>query len=291
MKSTSKIVNDFVKKGKSESCPIIDMHGHWGPVRNFYMPGAPIDIVIRTLKRCGVKRVVCAPHIGAFGDPLKSDEQIQDIVNLYPDRFLGYSFINPNLPLRLKIAIENFPKRKGFVGFKLLPDYHLHPINGSGYQTVLEYANENSLIVLVHTWGFSNFDSPLLIGEVAAKYPNIVFLMGHSGFGDWKSSVKVANKYDNIFLELTAVYAAHDFALFPYGSGPAIGGVVSCLSINGVLEYLVDNVGSDRIIFGTDLPWYSPYYILGAILYAHISDQDKHNILHRNAEKLLEKYL
>ena len=35
------------------------------------------------------------------------------------------------------------------------------------------------------------------------------------------------------------------------------------------------------------MPWYSPHYAAGAVLFARIGDDDRHNILHRNAERLL----
>ena len=50
---------------------------------------------------------------------------------------------------------------------------------------------------------------------------------------------------------------------------------------------MVSEAGSGKIVFGTDLPWYSPLYAAGAVLFAGISDDARHDILHRNAERLL----
>ena len=35
----------------------------------------------------------------------------------------------------------------------------------------------------------------------------------------------------------------------------------------------------------------SPYYEIGCVLYSRITDDDRHNILHRNAERLFEAQL
>ena len=51
------------------------------------------------------------------------------------------------------------------------------------------------------------------------------------------------------------------------------------------------NAGSEKIVFGTDMPWYSPHFAAGSVLFAHITDDDRHNILHRNAAKILEKLI
>jgi predicted TIM-barrel fold metal-dependent hydrolase len=42
------------------------------------------------------------------------------------------------------------------------------------------------------------------------------------------------------------------------------------------------------MLFGTDLPWFDPHYTTGCILFARISDDDRHNIFHRNPERILK---
>ena len=110
--------------------------------------------------------------------------------------------------------------------------------------------------------------------------------MGHSGYGDWPASVGVARALPNVYLELTAVYVAHDFAMQPSGSGTPAA-LISCLHVNGILEHFVEQGGSHKIIFGTDMPWYSPHFAAGAVLFARISDDARRDILYRNAERLL----
>ena len=55
-------------------------------------------------------------------------------------------------------------------------------------------------------------------------------------------------------------------------------------SRNAVIEYAVEQVGSERILFGTDT--YAAGFQRGRIDYALISDQDKKNILRDNALRL-----
>ena len=104
-----------------------------------------------------------------------------------------------------------------------------------------------------------------MLGEIAVRYPRAVFLMGHSGYGDWEASVRIAAELSNVYLELTAVYAAHDFAMQPNGSGTPAA-LISCLQVNGILEYMVEQAGSHKIVFGTDMPWYSPHFAAGGAL-------------------------
>ncbi len=41
------------------------------------------------------------------------------------------------------------------------------------------------------------------------------------------------------------------------------------------------------MLYGTDLPWFDEHHAIGSVLAADITDDDVHNILHRNAEALL----
>ena len=149
----------------------------------------------------------------------------------------------------------------------------------------LEYADDRRLLVLVHTWGNSEYDSPLQLESVAARYTHAVFLMGHSGYGDWETSMRVARDLPNVYLELTAVYVAHDFAMDP--AGGSVPTAAGCLQVNGIIEYMVSTAGSKKIVFGTDMPWYSPHYASGAVLFAKIDDDARRDILYGNAEQLL----
>ena len=130
MKNNSDIVLEYMDKGRSEICPVIDMHGHMGPYIGSFMPGAPLDVMRKTLKRYGVRKIVCIPHIGMSTNPDKGNVLIQKIIDQYPEQFLGYCIINPNYPDISRRSVNNFENLRGFIGFKFWPDYHIHPVDG-----------------------------------------------------------------------------------------------------------------------------------------------------------------
>lgn len=284
----SSITHEYVTRGQSTKCPIIDMHGHLGPNVELYLPAAPLDSMRKSLSRAGVRKIICAPHEALMADPQRGNALMQETINRYPEHFLGYWAINPHYPQLIRQLAEQFAAACGFVGLKCLPDYHTYPITGDRYRPAMEYADAHRLLVLVHTWGWSGFDAPEMLAVVAERYPGATFLMGHAGFGDWENSIAIARELPNVYLELTAVYAAHDFGNQPGGSGTPIP-FLSCLHVNGIIEEMVAGATAEKIVFGTDLPWYSPHFAAGAVLFAHITDDDRHAILHRNAERLLGK--
>ena len=287
--NSSVIAREYVEKGRSKSCPIIDLHGHFGPLPAGYLPVNPAEKMLRILKRAGVEKIACSAHEAILADHEFGNREMQAAINRYPKLLLGYWVVNPNHRNSWKKAALDFEKTRGFVGFKFGPDYHTYPLTGNNFQPALEYADSRKLLVLVHTWGGSRFNSPQLVEKTAGRYPGAAFLMGHSGYGDWETSVRIARNLPNVYLELTAVYAAHDFSVFPYGSGTPVA-LGSCLQVNGVIEFMVEKAGSKKIVFGTDLPWYSPYYAAGAVLFARLDDEARRDILYRNAKRLLSNF-
>jgi predicted TIM-barrel fold metal-dependent hydrolase len=66
-------------------------------------------------------------------------------------------------------------------------------------------------------------------------------------------------------------------------------------SIYGDWEYarrvvkLVEMVGSERLLYGTDLPWFDEFQGIGGVLSAKITEDDMRNILYRNVERIFGK--
>ena len=264
MRNPSALAKEFMKFGKAASCPVIDMHGHFGPYQGIYFPAVTAEAMIRIMDRAGVQMIVCSSHT-ALVDTRRGNPQMAEVVARYPDRFRAYWVLNPNYPDRMKEELKAYPHQKGFVGFKFWSDYHKVPITDDRYRSALEFAQEHRLMILMHTWGNSPYDGPGLVEEVAKRYPEVTILMGHSGYGEWDRAIGVARDYPHVYLELTAAY-----------------------HVNGIIERMVQGAGSHKILFGTDTPWFDPHYGIGCIICAHITDEDRHNILHRNAEALLQ---
>ena len=158
--------------------------------------------------------------------------------------------------------------RDVFVGFKFLADYHEVAITDERSAPVWEKAHADGLLVLLHTWGGSAYDGPQQVRACAERYPDAQILMGHSCHGAWQEAAELAASLDNVYLELTAV-----------------------LDDRGAVDLFVRTAGSHKIIFGTDTPWFNHHYYIGALLGAEMTDDDRRNILYRNAQRLLPDLL
>ncbi len=264
MIAEGRLAREFAAHGRVDDCPVIDTHGHFGPYQAIHFPRSAPEQVIDTMRRCGVRWLVMAGH-QALTDTQRGNAEIAAAVARYPDHFRGWWVLNPNYPERMECELDGFETQEGFLGFKLHPNGHETPLTDDAYVPVWEYAHARGLPVLTHTWQGEGMSSYREVRTVVEKYPDIGLLMGHAGYGDWEESARVARDHEHVYLELTAAY-----------------------SVRGALEIMVEHAGSRKILFGTDHPWFDPHYGIGCILSAYMTDEDRRNILYRNAQRLLE---
>lgn len=266
MKNGSLLAEEFMEYGVLKSISIIDMHVHMGTVYGTYLPDASLESMMKTMEKENIEIIASAPHSALF-DPVAGNSEIEETMKKYPGKIKGYFTYNPNYCENIKDVLGSFNTDNGYIGFKLLPDYHQYPLDGEKYKALFEFADDNKLVVLSHTWGGSRYDSVEMCKRVVSRYRNITFIMGHSAPGECDMAIDFARNENNVFLDLTDTHR-----------------------LNGIIEKMVKQVSSEKVLFGTDFPWYDPNYCLGSILFSKIDDQDKCNIIHNNAKRILEKF-
>ncbi len=246
---------------------IIDMHTHMGQEYCLYSPDSDADGMIRHMDNVGVEMVISSP----IGDMIRDGDerqQIADAMKRYPDRIRGYYHINPVIGYTKEEIQRAFEENPGYVGLKVLPDYHRTNLTDDAYRPALELADENGWIFLSHTWGVSmngeSCNSADKVAGVLDRYHNLKFLMGHSCQGQVDLAIDIAENYQNAYLDLC-----------------------DTVRLNGVLEKMVNRVGAERITFGTDVPLQGFCFHLGCVLGARISEEDKKKILRDNALRIL----
>ena len=96
-----------------------------------------------------------------------------------------------------------------------------------------------------------------------AENPDTTFVLGHSGALQYETAIEFAAKYPNTWFEL------------------------SCLGL-GALRRVIDTVPSDRLLYGTDWPFYHQSLTLARVLIATEHDPTlRRAVLHDNATRLL----
>lgn len=159
---------------------------------------------------------------------------------------------------RLFSQVDELLKRDKVVGIKIHSELHKYPIADYADE-IFAFANERKATVLMHPPA-----DIVKTARVADKYPDMKLIVAHLGVMEHIEAIANA-KHGNVYTD-TSGQASYR---------------------NNILEYAVEKLGSEKILFGTDT--YSCAFQVGRIVYADISWQDKENILRNNAIKLLPK--
>jgi predicted TIM-barrel fold metal-dependent hydrolase len=96
-----------------------------------------------------------------------------------------------------------------------------------------------------------------------AENPDTTFVLGHSGALQFEEALPFAERYPNTYFEL------------------------SCLGLSA-LRQVIDAVPADRLLYGTDWPFYHQALTLARVLMATEDHPElRRAILHDNAARLL----
>lgn len=211
-----------------------------------------------------LKRINDAAHIGkmccsTFSSVLATEEIEQENRYMFDlvqkeENLYQWVVIDPRIPNTFAQAEEMLAHPK-CVGIKLHPVYHQYCLADYA-RPLFSFAAERKAIVQIHP-----DTAPELFVPTANRYPDVTFILAHLGTESYAKAIAMA-EYGNIYTDTS-------------------GGASTQ---NWVVEYTVDKVGSQRILFGTDT--YAAGFQRGRIDYALISEEDKENILVNNARRL-----
>ncbi|MFQ6132280.1 MAG: amidohydrolase family protein [Armatimonadota bacterium] len=245
---------------------VIDCHVHLGPWHNFHIPDNGPEGLLRSMDLVGIDLAVCSPHRAIAHDYRGGNDEVAAFHRAHPDRVRPYVTINPNYPAEeVADEIGRWRKEGLLLGFKIHPSEMHYAADGEKLVPLWEAAQELGLPVLVHSWASDDYASPATLGKLADRYPAAKVIVAHSAT-TWEmieQATTEAQRRDNVLLDLT-------------GSS----------MLPGALETMVESVGAEKILFGTDVPFIDPRPQVGRVALARISDDDKRLIFGLNAKRV-----
>ena len=152
---------------------------------------------------------------------------------------------------------EKMLKNEKCVGVKLHPVCHQYSFAEYG-DKIFSFTDQHACIVQFHPERGGSTILPF-----ANQYTKTTFIMAHLGGDAHLEAVKNA-RYGNVYVDTSGMASLK----------------------NMIIEYAVSQIGSERILFGTDT--YSAASQRGRIEFAMIKESDKENILLNNAQRLFE---
>jgi predicted TIM-barrel fold metal-dependent hydrolase len=247
-----------------EGVEVIDIHAHLGPYFNMHIPAASAADMVRLMDRCGIAKTVLSANLSFDSDLVIGNDMMRNAVRDYPGRLYGACAVNGNYPELSLAELERTFANPAVVLMKVHPWDTKCRMNDRRMKKLYEFASARRLFVLVHTWLDGDpYGSQDLFAATARDYPDIRWIMGHSG-GPYGSvrAVELAAAANNIFLDLT-------LSMCPARQ----------------VEFFVREVGAERVLFGTDNPFIDPRPQIGRVALAEIPDSAKLAIFSGNARQ------
>jgi predicted TIM-barrel fold metal-dependent hydrolase len=148
---------------------------------------------------------------------------------------------------------------RGFSGGKIYTRWGV-PYDDARYEPVFEIFNARSMPMLAHTWGGNDVRQ---LANAAKKFPKMNFIAAHTGSADLHVYMEMASKVENLYIDTA------------YSRGQ-----------RNLIETVVGKIGSTKLCFGSDAALFSAAQQIARVVTARISDEDRRNILGRNALRL-----
>lgn len=244
--------------------PIIDAHTHIEG-----LPGCdwqdPPEMIIKLLDEAGIAQAVVMTYVDApmaheSYDPLR---YVKEACDTYPDRLIGFARLNPAADNACEL-LEKAVKEWGFKGLKLHPFGYRMPVDGEPTLKLIKKAGELGVPTLLHC-GDEAYTLPLQLERAAAACPESILIFGHmGGYHHVHDAIEVARRHKNVILETSAT---------PYPDK---------------IQKAIDELGAERILFGSDGPGCDPTIERKKIEMLNLNETQKKQIFHDNARKLFK---
>lgn len=252
---------------------IIDVHTH--PI--FFGQGrkeSELRQLVAHGKSLGVERMIVLGDVLQYGATPNAEQlrMINDetarLLKLFPQYFVGFCYLNPNLGEKAVMSeVERCVTESGFRGIKLeIANNASEPC----MRHVAKACREFQIPVLQHSWSNSNFrpgmeshSDPDDTTLFARRNPDVKIIMAHL-VGVGYRGVIAAKGLENIYVDISGAFPEE-----------------------GLIEYAVEHLGADHVLYGTDIPIRQSSVKIGAVRGAKLTQADRQKIFFDNTARLL----
>ena len=222
------------------------------------------EAILRQMDHSGIDQAVITSNECMYFDFVEGNMMTANAVKAHPDRFIGFFGLHPARYIGVVEEVDRATQALGLKGFRI---FFTEVSFGRGWSSglrslvlekVMRRVDELALPVFLEA-GFPFAD----IKAFAERYPRARFVAAGAGYANLGEAIVAAQSVDNLFLEISALDA---------GDG---------------VSFLVHEVGSRKVVFGTNIPFTVGSVARLNVEHADISSEDRENIRHRNLEEIL----
>ncbi|MFO8060298.1 MAG: amidohydrolase family protein [Bacillota bacterium] len=217
---------------------IVDSHNHLGRRRTdddeTPFAGVDLDDFLAMMDGSGIDHAVVFPLYDRYGDYNPLNEEVRQAFTSHPTRLTGLFRVDPYLEHQTLDDVERALAEESFRGLKIHPRSDRTFIDESDrLDPLVEIAAAHDWPILIHT-GDDPPCRPYMLFDLLRRHPGARFIMGHSGQRAYHEGLWVAEHCPNVYME------------------------TSTLAHPQVIQLILDTVGAERVLFGTDVPFGHP---------------------------------
>ena len=163
---------------------------------------------------------------------------------------------------------EKLLQEKKVLGIKINSSTEKHRSTDSIYEKPLALCDDYGALVLMHCGRWVEMSGWVFALDVARKYPKATVVLAHMGGTHPDLAIPAiddAKKLSNVLFDTSQTRQL------------------------SVLQYAVEQLGADRLLFASDMPWGNYLQNIVGMLQVDMGESDMHKILRGNFLKLLER--
>ncbi|MEQ2519647.1 amidohydrolase family protein [Ruthenibacterium sp. CLA-JM-H11] len=174
---------------------------------------APLEHIFNQMRCAGLDKLCLMPadYTSTLGCAVVENEEIRRLVDLAPDKFIGFASVDPMAPGALE-KLEHAFTDLGLKGLKLHPGrQHFYP-DDERLEPFYQLCEKYNKPVMFHA-GLSwepdtqtEYGRPLRFERVAEKHPRLRICLAQFGWPWVRETAMLMVKYENVYADTGALY-------------------------------------------------------------------------------------
>lgn len=250
---------------------VYDFHVHIGNSAALYVDGSD-DICLINMDKQGVD-AACISPIPGFEDPngiadaLAMNKLMYDLKQKQSRYVAALGVAEPNHGKGAFLEVDQALGELKLDGVMFHNDFNGVEVGAPVmFDIFREISKYKDAVVMLHTAFHSDLEPPFMIGRLAEKFPDMKIVVVHPLMKliQCKAILPVLKAHPQLLIDTCYTFYHND-----------------------VIKMLVDEIGSERMLFGSDNPYYGNLCVDKELVKtADITEQDKENIFCHTFEKL-----
>ncbi len=250
---------------------LVDTHMHYGHDPQYMTYDASVESLMRKMDRLGIEYALNLGIEGLRDEYEKGIRTARRVFRESGGRIFGMFNYGPLHPEPALSLIRENAGDPVFRGIKIHPSGSNVSADDDRYRPVWEAAEECRLPIIAHTWAISSYhpsQRSAFAGNFerfVREFPDVTLVFAHSGgrWGGLQAAAAIGRKYKNTYFDIAGDIWNVD-----------------------VVNYLVENVGGDHVLWGSDYSMIEQRPMIGVLLGADLPLTVKKKVFRENAMRL-----